>query len=177
MAKAFIKRPDGTEITIEGSAEEIKQVLGIYQGTPKSSPRRKPTKEKKKDSGAFEGGRDDRIDHAEIVNIITSCDEAEAIDDKVLKSNGRTNRVMLPLYIEYKYLDEDVRLTTSDIEKITSILRVKVLKSNTSTCLSGPARKYVEIDKTPQKGIAVGYRINRRGITYFEGVLAGSSGD
>lgn len=173
MAKASIKRPDGTDITIEGSAEEIKQVLEIYQGSPSRSPKKKPIKQKKNDRAASER---DCVNHADILNIITSCDEAESIDDKVLNSRSQLNRIMLPLYIAFKYLDEDVRLSTGDIEKITSDLRTKVSKANSSTCLSKAGKSYVEIDKVRKKGVSVGYRINRRGIAYFEGVLAGSSG-
>ena len=62
-------------------------------------------------------------------------------------------------------------LTSGDIERITDQLGVKIAGSNASNVLSGRAKSYVSGDAVRKRGGTVRYRLNRRGIQYFENVL------
>jgi hypothetical protein len=115
---------------------------------------------------------DDNTDLNEIVNLIKSCDEAEAIEKHVLDASSLVNRTLLPLYVVYKYVENRPGLSSGDIETITKNLGVRVKTSNAATRLANNASKYVDGDKVRRKGRAVRYRLNRRGVKYFEGILA-----
>ncbi|MDD2678240.1 MAG: hypothetical protein PHN95_02440 [Candidatus Pacebacteria bacterium] len=105
-----------------------------------------------------------------IVNKIKNCDEADEIETKILDKTFLPGRILLPFYICYKYFPEQ-GLTTGDIEKITSELRVKIQTPNVSKTISNLLHKYLEGDSTRVKGKPVVYRINRKGAKYFESLL------
>jgi hypothetical protein len=105
-----------------------------------------------------------------IVNKIKDCDEAEVIESKVLDELSMSGRIIFPYYICYKYFPEQ-GLTTGDVEKITSELRVKITTSNISNAISHSLHKYLEGNSTRIKGKPVLYKLNRKGVNYFESLL------
>jgi len=105
-----------------------------------------------------------------IINKIKNCEEAEKIEKEILDKTSINGRVLLPFYICYKYFPQQ-GLTTGNIEKITSELRVKIQTSNVSNAITDSLQKYLEGNSTRVKGKAVFYKLNRKGAKYFEALL------
>lgn len=138
------------------------ECLAVLSKGPASKIKSAPLKEKK-DKGAS-----DYI--LSIVNKIKNCNEVDEIETKILDKTALPGRILLPFYICYKYFPEQ-GLTTGDIEKITSELRMKVKTPNVSKTISNSLHKYLEGDSTRVKGKPVVYRLNRKGAKYFESFL------
>jgi len=181
MPKASIELPDGTSVVIEGSPEEVAKILALYGGESSASGAGAPSQEKKakqkhisrKEKGRTVEKKDtgDKVDLAEIINLIKNCDEAEAIEIMILDKVAQVNRILLPLYIVHEYLDNARMLTSGEVSQITTDLGIPVHVANVSGTLSGTASKYVIGDKIRKKGRAVGYKISRRGVQHLKGVL------
>ena len=105
-----------------------------------------------------------------IVNKIKDCEESEKIDAQVLNKISLPARVLLPFYICYKYFPEQ-SLTTGDIEKITSQLRVRVKVPNVSKAVAGSLQKYLAGDSIRGRGKTSRYKLNLKGAKYFESLL------
>ncbi len=106
-----------------------------------------------------------------IINKIGDCDESDDIQSNVLDKRDREGRVLLCMYVSYKYFD-NAWLTTGDIEKITSDLGVKIDISNVTKALKA-LRLYTEHSSVPKKGQSTPYRLNRKGIKRFEEIIHG----
>lgn len=181
MTKATFTLANGTKVEIEGSAEEIQELLSFYSGDrapPQGSP---PTGKKPRtirsrddvsqpDSDETEPGSQ----LAQIVNLIKSCDEAELIETSILDRSSQVDRTLLPLYIVHKHLGEGKGLTSGEVSKVTTDLGVPISGPNASRTLSGSASKYVMSDTVRRKGQRVRYVLNRRGVQYLESVIAGA---
>ena len=105
-----------------------------------------------------------------IVNKIKDCEESEKIEKNILSKTSVPNRILLPFYICYRYFPKQ-GLTTGDIADITSELRVSIAVTNVSNVVSQQIKGYLSGDKVKKKGRAVVYKLNRKGITYFESIL------
>ncbi|MFN0219778.1 MAG: hypothetical protein ACKVP4_13300 [Hyphomicrobium sp.] len=171
MPKANITLPNGTTIEIDGTVEEVQTLTAIYsaQAAKGTVPVRSAGAGYTPPLQADE--EDAEPDIAQIVSVIRDCDEAEIIERRVLDGRSVPNRVLLPLYILNKYLPNTMGLTSGDIEKITDQLGVKVAISSASTNLSGAVKSYVTGDAVRKKGAPVRYKLNRRGVQYFEELL------
>lgn len=171
MAKASLTLPDGTIVQIEGSADEIQKIISLHRPTvttpitPKK-PKSKSTKKKgdKKSDGTS-------IDLTEIVNEIKNCDEVENIEKNILDRTSQVDRILLPLYIGKKYIDDKLTLTSGDISKVLGDLGINIFTPNVANALSGAASKYVIGDKVRKKGQVVRYKLSRRGEQYLESVI------
>jgi hypothetical protein len=172
MAKATIERPDGGLITIEGTAEEVEQLLSFYSLTekPTAAPQAgaKPIPTQKSKGSA-------QPDHAGIVNLVKTCDEAEAIEASILDRDSQVDRTLLALYIVHEYLGNAFGLSSGDINKITSDLGIPISTPHASHALSGPASRYVIGDKMRKRGRKVRYKLHRRGVEYLKSVLQGAT--
>ncbi len=109
-----------------------------------------------------------------IVKKIKNCNESDQIEKEILDKTFSHGRILLPFYICYKYFP-DHGLTTGDIEKVTSELRVKVQTPNVSKAIADSLHKYLEGNSTRIKGKPVLYRLNRKGAKFFE-LLLNSNG-
>ena len=105
-----------------------------------------------------------------IVNKIKNCQESDKIDSNILGKSAIPGRVLLPFFICYKYFPEQ-GLTSGDIEKITSELRVRIKTLNVSNSIANTFWKYLDGDSSRVKGKPVIYKLNRRGASYFESLL------
>ena len=171
MAKAKVELPNGTVIQIEGTNDEIKELLDYYsrQSRPIS---RVPVKKKAEAKTGKKGSESNSdIDHTEIVNLIKSVDEAELIEKNILDKSSQVDRTLLPLYVVNQYLDNKLSLTSGDISKITTDLGVPISRPNASVVLSGTASKYVISDKVRKKGSPTRYKLSRRGEQYIKSVI------
>jgi hypothetical protein len=178
MAKAHLTLPNGTQVTIEGTPDEVRRLLDRTTGKPPEpkeplkggkAARRPAVKADVEDSG--------HPDLTQIVNLVKDCDEADAIERNILDRTSIVDRVLLPLYIVKKYAGASDGLTSGEISKITIELGVPVATSNTPTALSGAASKYVMGDKVRRKGQPVRYRLSRRGEQYLADVIRGKAGE
>ena len=174
MSKASIKLANGTSVQIEGTPEEVAKLLALYGGgksvAPDQTSRGRTRTVPKGKSQATAGARA-TPDLSQIINLIKTCDEAEAIESKILDKVSQVNRILLPLYIAHEYLDNTPSLTSGEVSQITTDLGIPVSQPNASTTLSGTASRYVIGDKVRKRGQAVRYKLSRRGLQYLKGVL------
>jgi len=179
MAKATLKLPDGTNVTVDGSPEQIHRVLSLYAGNTSRETTRLSRKSAKKTKTAPAQRRDRTgANLNDIVNLVKSCDEAEAIERTILDRASQVDRILLPLYVVHEYQDNQFGLTSGDIAKITTELGVRVTQPHASTGLSTTASRYVMGDKVRKKGQPVRYRLSRRGLQYMKSVISDrSNGD
>lgn len=182
MAKASLKLPNGTVVTLEGTPEEVKHLLALYGGeehqAQKSTAKKRRTQKSNnhtKSTGSSKDKSEGKPDLNQIVTLTKDCDEAEAIETQILDRTAQVDRTLLPLYIVHEQLRNAFGLTSGDVKKITTDLGIPISQSNASTTLSGTASKYVIGDKVKVKGQAVRYKLSRRGIKYMKEVLAGNA--
>ena len=178
MAEAKIKLPNGTEVAVIGSPEEIAKVVSLYNETNSTPAPKAETRPNQRTQGFTEHSVDAEnqppIDLAAIVNTINDCDEADLIERIVLDESDVVNRILMCLYINEKYFGSKPPMTTGDISKILKQLGVPVATANVSIAISRKANSYVMYDGVRTKGSVIRYSINRRGFQYFERLLSGS---
>ena len=112
---------------------------------------------------------------SEIVKQVKDCDEADAIESRILDTTSQVNRILLPLFVVQKFMGGSHGLTTGDISAVTKDLGIPIHVANVSNALKGSAARYVIGDKVRRKGQPVRYTLSRRGIKYLENVIAGKS--
>ncbi len=181
MSKASLTLPNGTVVQIEGTPEEVRQLLDFYSGKANapqqaagSAGRRPPRKPKETPPSSVSPGSA-TPDLNQIVNLVKNSDEAEAIETNVLDRSSQVDRTLLPLYIIHEHLKNAFGLSSGEINKITTELGVPVSQPNASSTLSGTAARYVIGDKVRKKGQPVRYKLSRRGLQYMKAVIAGSA--
>lgn len=178
MAKATLTLANGTTVAIDGTPDEIRQLLDFYTHGPKieaTAPAKKAQarKAQEKDSAPRKDASPDAgPDLSAIVNLIKECDDAEAIETHVLDKNSVIDRTLLPLYIVHQHLKAAGGLTSGDVNRITTDLGVPVRTPHASTALSSGAKGYVIADKIRRKGVPVRYVLSRRGVEYMRSVLS-----
>lgn len=181
MPKATVTLPNGTVITVEGNAEDAARIVAAATGhaaskssagsggmTPKKTSATKPAQP------SSNGPQPNlEIDVMELVQIAKTCDEADVIEQKIIDQRNIVNRVLLPLYLIYKYKNNESQMTSGEISKFWRELSVPLDQGNASRTLSNDAKSYVVGNQARVKGRAVGYKIVRRGFQLIEQVLAG----
>jgi hypothetical protein len=184
MAKASIRLPNGTSVLIEGTTDEVRQLLEFYgqAGAAPAKPKgqagvRKTERSRKTKSEREKSQETDLPNLAEIINLIKNCDEADAIETHILDRTSQVNRILLPLYILHEHMDNRFALSSGDIKKITTDLGIPIQTPNASHTLSDTASRYVMGDKVRMRGRATRYKLSRRGLHYFKSVLKGSPDD
>jgi len=174
MAKATLTLLNGTTVVIEGSPEEVQKLVEICSGAPPTPPKKPDAAQAQQPSPrrAKSKPSETTVDHAEIVNLVKTCDEAQSIETQILDRPSQVNRTLLPLYIGHEHLGNAVSLTSGDISKIATDLGVPISQGNASRTLSKTAFRYVVGDKMRKKGRPVRYKLSRRGVKYMKSVLA-----
>lgn len=113
------------------------------------------------------------VNCTEIVNLVKDCDEADRIETQILDGSSQVNRTLLPLYIVHEHLGNAFALTSGEVNKVTTDLSIPISTPNASNTLSGTASRYVIGDKIKKKGLAVRYKLSRRGVKYMKDLLKG----
>jgi hypothetical protein len=113
----------------------------------------------------------------DLVNQARSSDEFKLIETNILDRTCLVNRILLPLYVASKTKSEHSSLTSGQISKFLSQLGVNIAQPNVASTLSSTALKYVIGDKIRKKGLAVRYRLSRRGMQYLTVVIKGKPKD
>lgn len=169
MPKAEIILKDGTNITIDGSIEEVAKIISIYKsdGVKSPKPHRRTAQTPSKEAVENENARE-AIDLAAMANRIRDCDEAEVLEHKVLDHPDVVNKVLMCLYINKKYFAEQPPMTTGEISKLLKQLGIPVATANVSTAISRKAKALVMADGVRKRGAILRYELNRRGLQQFE---------
>ncbi len=167
MAKSTINLPDGTTITIDGNPEEIKKILSVYQ-TEKASG---VAKKRRGVAGVKKEEKSEQDNILDAIDYIKNCEEADAIEEKILDRASQVDRVLLPLYVADK-LESKPHLSSGDIHSVLKELGIKIALPNISNTLRGTASKYVMGDRRLKKGAGVvKYQISRPGRQYITKIL------
>jgi len=133
MAKASFTLPNGTSVSIEGTPEEVRELLAFYASTTnKAVPLSSKLHEPKTENivSAENKTKPDKTDIEKIVEIVKTCPEAEVIEKYILDKTNEANRVLVPLYIIHEHLNNVFGLTTTEISEVTIALGVKVSRQN-----------------------------------------------
>ena len=180
MATARLELPNGTSVILEGTPEEVHRLLSLYGGQEGIPSRKRGSRKKGKPNAPTSAGTSLKVrapgpDLSQIINLVKTSEDAEAIETRILDRASVVNRVLLPLYIVHEYLENEFGLTSGDVSKVTTDLGIPVQTANASTTLSKTAARYVIGDKVRKKGVPVRYRLSRRGVQYMKSVVAGGS--
>lgn len=177
MAKSTITLANGTVITVEGSPEEVAQVLKLYG---EQNPFHKVlsgntlVKKTKKGGGVKSletGEKEGQIDVLALVNATKDSDDYEQIEKKILDNASQVDRVLLPLFIAEQKFGASATLTSADIYKFLKEFGINMALPNVSKTLSSTAIKYVMTSSTRKQGSANSFRISRKGKQYIEQML------
>lgn len=110
MAKASLKLPNGTVVTLEGMPEEVKHLLELYGGEEhrahKRVARSRETQRLKTVAGGAKSPEDEndgKPDLNQIVTLVKDCDEAQAIERQILDRAAQVDRTLLPLFIIHEH--------------------------------------------------------------------------
>lgn len=189
MPKASLTLPNGTVVQIEGTTEEVRDLLKHYGAAPalghSASGAGKPVRRRvRKASGKSAAATkpadrttDSGPDLSQIVNLAKNCDEAEDIERQILDRASQVDRTLLPLYLVHEHLENAFGLSSGEVSKITTDLGVPVSQPNASKTLSGTAAKYVIGDRVRKKGQLVRYKLSRRGLQYMQSVISGGASE
>jgi hypothetical protein len=176
MPEASLVLANGTKVTITGTLDEIQKLIQTYGGRPADAPSGKRmqnrTARARKQPESRSTSPELGPDHSAIVNLVKTCEEAEAIEERVLRVKNVVNRTLLPLYIVHEQLGDAMGLTSGDVSKIVTDLGAPVTTPQASNALAGPAARYVVGDKVRKAGVAVRYKLNSRGVRHFKSVVA-----
>jgi hypothetical protein len=178
--------PNGTKVDIEGTTEEVAHLLATVgqagsagqTKSPHSPAVRKKARRVARDKGGAKGKsvtEQPVVEITAIVNAVKNCDEADAIEEKILDKTSQVDRTLLPLYVMHEYIEVKQGLTSGDINRVTTQLGIPISTANASSTLSGTASRYVMADSVRKKGVPVRYTLSRKGTQYMKGVLAGQS--
>jgi hypothetical protein len=173
MAQSLIKLPNGTEISVKGTPEEVAKILSLYSGKPSDVTRQQgipPTQKQRADKTASATSVDENP-ILSLVNMIKECDDSEAIEKNILDRSSQIDRILLPLYISSQHFDNKIALTTGEMSKVLFELGVPVSQPNVAHAIAGSAKAYVAGDRIRKKGQSTKYRITRKGVTYLSGVI------
>jgi hypothetical protein len=183
MIKATFSLPNGTFVTIEGLREDVQNLLDYYSNAhpndsiPPKHESKIVTKAVRKAAKLESSGEISPDTQIKIVNLIRSCQEAEAIEKNILEAkSSEAVRVLLPLYIVHEYLENPFGLTTVEIGAITVELgsKVKVRRQNVLRAVKYSASKYVLSDRARKVGTGTRYTLSERGVQYIKSILAGN---
>jgi hypothetical protein len=174
MAKATLRLNSGTNVTLEGTPEEIQKILTYFEGPEKSDdvPKRRGSQKARRES-ADSGAEDNEPDISVVVNLAKTCNESEAIEKHILDRTSVVDRTLLPLYIVHKYQKNAYGLTSGDINRFTTELGIPIATPNIANTLAGSASRYVVGDKLRKRGTAVRYKLSHRGLKYLQSIIAG----
>jgi hypothetical protein len=189
MPKASLTLPNGTVVQIEGTTEEVRDLLQHYGAAPApdhpasragKAVRRRVRRAAGKSAAAAkpaDRAADSGPDLSQIVNLAKNCDEAEDIERQILDRASQVDRTLLPLYLVHEHLENAFGLSSGEVSKVTTDLGVPVSQPNASKTLSGTAAKYVIGDRVRKKGQLVRYKLSRRGLQYMQSVISGGASE
>ena len=181
MVKASFTLANGTVVQLEGTEDEVRNLLQFYESgaghsasaSKKSPPGGRRREEHNHHASAKRTADTERTapDLSAIVNSVKNCGEAESIGSNILDGTSQVDRTLLPLYMIHQHLDNAFDLSSGEISKIMTDLGVPVSQPNASKTLSGTASKYVVGDRVRKKGHAVHYKLSRRGLEYMQSII------
>jgi hypothetical protein len=111
-----------------------------------------------------------KVSTTEITNLIRSAQDAEAIESHILDQHSQVNRVLLPLYVVHRDMDDRFALSALEIADVCKQLSVPIAQENVSKMLRGAAARFVmqEGDGNPKR-----FKLIRRGAQHIAATLSG----
>jgi hypothetical protein len=173
MAKATFKLQTGALVTIEGTTEEIKSLLGFYENSYINQKKDEKTIEERNVTVINLLGKKakpEETDIVEIINLAKTRDDADAIEHNILLQTNEANRALLPLFIVHENFNNAFGLTTTEIGKITIELGPKVSRQNALRALKFSATGFVTKQGYPPR-----YTLNKQGVSHIKKVLSGEA--
>lgn len=105
---------------------------------------------------------------AAIANKVGECEDSNKLK-KLLDKPTPDSKVLLCLYISYKYFDKQW-LTSGQIAKATAELGIKIDQGQASNKIK-EMRRYIESGSARKRGQPTPYRLNRQGLQHFEEMM------
>jgi hypothetical protein len=170
MSKASFTLSNGTVVMIEGTLDEIKDLISFYEGAKGKKPfvsQRPSGGKSEKVQSDSKKNQSDKGDISKIVDLIKTCPEAKAIETNILDETNELNRSLIPIYIVHEYLDNAFGLTTSEISQVTIGLSAKVSRQNVLRAMKFYAVGLVIKDGNPSR-----YKMHRKGLAHIRRVLS-----
>jgi hypothetical protein len=168
MATSRIELPNGTVVTVDGTAEEIERIIGFTTKSGASQKAARKSMKGRRLTPSAASTKPSSVDIAKIVNDLKASDVYEPIAEKVLDGDSPLNRVLLPLYAVHELHGNKYGLTSGEVGAVLKELGVPMDQGNISRRLSDDAKPYVIGDRVRVKGQPVRYTLIRRGVQYFE---------
>jgi hypothetical protein len=175
MPKASFVLQNGTSVSIDGTTADIKELLAFYDSSSKNvNPQIQKSLGSKSSKAVVSEKKtpSDKEDLTKIVDLVKTCPEASSIEKYILDKTNEVNRVLLPLYIIHKYLDNAFGLSTSQISDVTIELGAKVSRQNVLRAI-----KFSGKGTTIKLGIPPKYKIHRQGLARIKAVISGLEAD
>lgn len=174
MPKATFTVQNGTHIEIEGTTQEVQDLLDYYLRKGDTSDRIVNVVKNASNSDdplkiIPKKTKPEESDIQKIIDTTKTCEDAALIEKYILDQSNEANRVLLALYIIYKYYDNAFGLTTTEISKFTIELGIKIARQNTLRALKNSAKGFVLKSGKPSR-----YTLNRRGYSHLTNILEGS---
>ncbi len=152
---------------------KLKDLLQEEHQAPSAKPARKTATKKttspKKNSSSDDGNGESSVDIISIVNAINDSDKHPVIEAKILKKSTQLNRILLAFYFAHE-VNADYNITTGDVEKITHQLGIRIKGNNVSRSIKENP-KYFAADSVRKQGAVMKFKINRKGIEFFESII------
>jgi hypothetical protein len=172
MPKATVTLPSGATVQIEGTTEEVDQLIQFYEGRSSTLSEKHDNRTQKVKAGSKANAASVEVDFEAVSNELKQCDQMELFETKILDKPGGINSVLLPLYFVHEYQNDEVALTSGNIKRILEKLGINLSPSRISHILAEEGAKYVIGNKA--KGRTVNYKLSRLGVKYFKEVLTGN---
>ncbi len=173
MAKSTINLPNGTNITIEGTPEEVLKILDFYaMGSGKGESIVVGDKKNTVKKSSKVNSKQTGVDVLSLVNAAKNSDDFEQMEKKIFDKSSQVDRVLLPLLIAEREFGGEYALTSGEIYKFLKQFGINMALPNISKTLAKSAQKYVMADKTRKKGGDVRYVISRPGSKYIEQIFS-----
>jgi len=173
MAQATFTLQTGALVTIEGTTEEVKSLLGFYENSSINQKKDGKTIEERHIAAndmREENAKPEETDIVEIINLAKTRDDAEAIEHNILLQTNEANRTLLPLFIVHENFNNAFGLTTTEIGRITLELGAKVSRQNALRALKFSTTGFVTKQGDPPR-----YTLNKRGALHIKKVLSGEA--
>jgi hypothetical protein len=108
-----------------------------------------------------------RIPIKAIANLIRSHEHAEMIEQNILDRRDLLNRILLPLFVVHKNMNDQSALTAQDIVAVLKHLNVSIAPPNVTKVLRRESGFVIhDPDEHPKR-----FKLSRKGIARLEEVL------
>lgn len=157
---------------VDSKLKELLQTTLTVESKPSTTPKKKQTNNVSRKSPAGENQNEENgLDILQIVNAINESDDNSKIDEQILQKSSQLNRVLLVLYFVLEEYDNSTFCSTSEVDKITDQLGVRMKAPNVAGQFKTNS-KYFAASGVRTKGAQIKYKLNRKGISEYERIIS-----